>query len=463
MIAFFRSPDPIKFIALLLLLLALRLPLIIMGIPLLEPELYWLLIGEKMKHGFSMYTDIWDTLAPCSAGTYFFLSFLGKSQLVLQIASLIVVLIQASIFNFTTNLHNIFKEKTLAPALLYITLSCLFFDFYTLSPAMLATTFILLSFQLLLAQIKEPPTNENMFYAGLIVGLASLFYLPALLFLVVILLTLLFYSSPTLKFILLLIIGTVFPILCVGVYYYWIDGLSNFINYYLEACLYIKAVHYIPFVQLLIILALPALLCLCSIVYMSVSKFTNFQYNVMRIMGGWLAFSASTLLVTDQVAPFQLYLMVPPISYFGVQFFTLIRRQALGDSLFFAFLILIAAFTYGSYYLGFNTSSGLSYKLVNTNIKYDIQGKHLLVIGDDADLYVGNSMATPYINWQLAEKQLTTLDNYYNMSTIYKNFKNDMPDVIVDEKGIIPQLFYRIPPLEKEYKLERENVYVRKP
>jgi len=205
------------------------------------------------------------------------------------------------------------------------------------------------------------------------------------------------------------------------------------------------------------------LLTLCSIVVVSASKLTNFQYTVMRIMLAWLLFAGSTFLATDQVAPFQLYLMVPPISYFGVQFFMLIRRQALADLLFLVFLLLVVAFNYGSYHLGFNTTNGISYKTINTNIKRDIQGKHLLVIGDDAGLYVGNSMATPYINWQLTEGQLGVLNNYYNMSAIHRNFKNDMPDVIVDEKGIAPQLFYHLPLLEKEYRLERENVYVRKP
>src|ERR1700761_2526085 len=113
MIAFFRSLDPLKFIVLVFLLLAIRLPLILMGVPLIEPELYWMIIGEKMKGGFSMYTDIWDTLAPFSAATYYILSLIAaKSQLLLQIISFLLVLLHAVIFTYIGNMHNIFKEKT---------------------------------------------------------------------------------------------------------------------------------------------------------------------------------------------------------------------------------------------------------------------------------------------------------------------------------------------------------------
>ena len=462
MIAFFRSLNPFKFIVLLFLLLAVRLPLIFMGIPLIEPELYWLLIGEKMKDGFSMYTDIWDTLAPLSAATYYLLSFFGKSQLVLQVASLLLVALHAAIFNFIANLHNIFKERTLIPALVYITVSSLFFDFYTLSPAMLSTTFILISFHYLLAQIRDVSSNEDMFYTGLVVGIASLFYLPAILFLLIIILALLFYSSPNLKFVLLLICGVLFPLLWVGVYYYWIDGLTSFLGNFIEAFVYVEPVHYMPLVQILLVLAVPAALTLSSMVYMSVSKYTNFQYNVMRIMIGWLAFAVLSLLIADQVAPFQLYIMVPPIAYFGVHFFILLTKPVWAESLFFALLVLVVAFTYGSYVLGFNKPLGLSYKIVSGKEPSTITGKHILVTGNDVSLYLNNSMATPYINWRVAERQLSALDNYYNVSLAYRNFKHDLPDVIVDEKGIIPQLFYRIPILEKEYTAEKGNVYVRK-
>ena len=463
MIAFFRSLDPLKFIALVLLLLAIRLPLIFMGVPLIEPELFWMLIGEKMKDGFSMYSNIWDTLAPLSAATYYLLSLISaKSQVLLQIISILLVLLHAAIFTYIANLHSIFKEKTLIPALLYITVSSLFFDFYTLSPAMLAVTFLLIGFNFLVQQIKDTPKNESMFYTGLIVGVASLFYLPSFLFIVVIILALLVYSSPNLKFFLLLLFGVVFPLLCVGVYYYWIDGLNSFINNFLEAFVYVEPIHYMPFSQILLVVALPGLLTLSGMVFMSLSQFTNFQYNIMRIMIGWVTFGCFTLLITDQVAPFQLYILIPPMAYFGVQFYMLLKRPMIVESFFLCFLVLVVAFTYVTYSMGFNKPDTLRYKLVESKDSLNIQGKHILVTGEDASLYLNNSLATPYINWRVAERQLSNLDNYYNVSMVYKNFKQDLPDVIVDERGIIPQLFYRIPVLEKEYTTERENVYVRK-
>ncbi|RZA03749.1 MAG: hypothetical protein EOO68_09040, partial [Moraxellaceae bacterium] len=67
MIAFFRGNFPTRLFGLLILFLLLRVPLLLFGVPLTNADLHHLLIGERMAGGFSLYTGIYDPVAPLSA------------------------------------------------------------------------------------------------------------------------------------------------------------------------------------------------------------------------------------------------------------------------------------------------------------------------------------------------------------------------------------------------------------
>ena len=63
---------------------------------------HWLIIGEAMKTGH-MYVDIFDSLAPLSATTYWLIVLIfGKSTLVLHILGTLLMVVQAIIFNNLT-------------------------------------------------------------------------------------------------------------------------------------------------------------------------------------------------------------------------------------------------------------------------------------------------------------------------------------------------------------------------
>ena len=65
-----------------------------------------------------------------------------------------------------------------------------------------------------------------------------------------------------------------------------------------------------------------------------------------------------------------------------------------------------------------------------------LKDKKIVVLGDDPSCYLNSQLATPYFNWRISKIQLTELDYYDNIVDIYRNFKNDMPDVIVDQHDV---------------------------
>jgi hypothetical protein len=73
-----------------------------------------------------------------------------------------------------------------------------------------------------------------------------------------------------------------------------------------------------------------------------------------------------------------------------------------------------------------------------------------------------NKLATPYLDWMLAERHFNYLDNYTTVIDVYENFRKDMPDVIIDQNGKIAELFTRIPALAQHYSKEKNsNIYIK--
>jgi hypothetical protein len=80
LITLFRNGSPLRILSVLAFLLLLRLPVLLNGVPVLSPELKWMLVGERMDQGFMLYTGIWDNTAPLSACVYWLIDLVfGRS------------------------------------------------------------------------------------------------------------------------------------------------------------------------------------------------------------------------------------------------------------------------------------------------------------------------------------------------------------------------------------------------
>ena len=103
------------------MLVLIRVPVYLVGLPELIPELQWMLVGEQINKGFVMYSEIWDNTAPLSALVYAGLDGLfGRSQTVYQLAALVVAAFQVIYFNVMINNRDIFAKRNYVPGLIYL-------------------------------------------------------------------------------------------------------------------------------------------------------------------------------------------------------------------------------------------------------------------------------------------------------------------------------------------------------
>lgn len=439
----------------------------------LTPELMpiehkWLLLGEKMSGGASIYIDIDTNVGPLSASVYWLLhNLFGKSTLSLHLAALILIFAQAMIFNFTMDRTDVLKERSYIPSLLYITFSVMYTDMLTLSPLLMSATFLLISIRELLYLLKNGNEDQGVFKVGFYIGIASLFYFPNIIFLGLVVMSYLLYTNTILRRYFILLFGFFFPILMMGMHYLIKGDFVHFIDYFWWKSLFIKTVYYIGSLDFLILLVVPAVFLIYSIFRVLTSRgYVTYQSKIQRIMSIWVLCSIAVYMISDEKSSFQLILLVPVLSYFGTGMFFLVRKSLFRELIYAGTTALILFVHIGSLNdVGEKVVlNPENISLVNNEITSAIKGKKMFVIGKSFDNYKNNSVATRFFDWRISTKYFLNLDYMKNPDLILKEFQKDPPEVIVDNLGVAPKLFERVLAIDNNYKPHPtlKDVYIRK-
>jgi hypothetical protein len=80
-----------------------------------------------------------------------------------------------------------------------------------------------------------------------------------------------------------------------------------------------------------------------------------------------------------------------------------------------------------------------------------VSKKRLVVLNNNISLYQNNLVATPYLNWDLAESTFHSAEYYETVTEVFHNFKQDPPEVILDDKNLLAPFFDRLPEMRKKY------------
>ncbi|MBT1705443.1 hypothetical protein [Chryseosolibacter indicus] len=105
-----------------------------------------------------------------------------------------------------------------------------------------------------------------------------------------------------------------------------------------------------------------------------------------------------------------------------------------------------------AYLTRYNKTSIVDYtNLVVKKADSPIINKRLFVLGAKMDLYQNNTPASSFLNWDLSKNIFEGPDYYKNVTEVYRSFKKDVPEVIVDENDLLQPFFNRIPELSKRY------------
>ena len=426
-----------------------------------------MVLGERLNDGAILYVDVWDNIGPFSAIIFNAVDFtFGRSLISIQIIGLLVFFFQTFYINFMALKHKMFNENNYLPALFYAILGMVFFNTTSLTPPLMGLTFVLLSIDNLLTHVESRnKTDGNLLNIGLHVGVAALFYLPFILFLFLHIATLLFFTNTLKRRYLLMLYGLFIPIAIVWLYYVWTGNASNFYNNYLYDLFRRNKLAIMDNKSVLIYAGTTILIFSISVLkILSGFGFNIFQVRIQKVMFFSSLMALFIWFFFSDKGGYGFIIFLPWVSVFLSHFFISFKnrlKRELGFFLYFATIILLYLGT-AFHWFGLDEKVDFSELIVNSTEKQPIYSdKKVLIIGPDATPYLHCQQSTPYFNWELSRKQLEQLDFYDNIEAISKNIQSDTPQYIIDQQGIVPDLFDKLPILASEYTEVQNGIYKR--
>ena len=416
-----------------------------------------MVIGDKLSAGATLYVDLWDDIAPLSAAVFWLIDELfGRSNLAYQVFGILLIITQSAIFNTIMLKHKVYNENTYAPAFIYAILMSLFFDFFSITPILLGLTFILLGTNLLFTHIQSwQKRDDRILTLGVYIGISCMFYFPFFTYIAIAFFAFIFFTGTSLRRNFLFLYGFIIPFILIWLYYYWYDGAQNFLINFIYSVFMFRANYFVSIPSILIIAAIPGLYLIPALFKtFSVPGFTNFQVRIQQIMFLMLITGLLSFMLSNEKAPFHLAIFVPSAAFFLTHYFLLIRKKIWLELSFIVFFILILFVNLGTYYDFFITSRWINDEaLLVKETKWNdlVEGKKILYLGQDVNIYQNAGLATPYLNWRLTRLHFDNLEYYDNLTNIMKNFRQDSPEIIIDPNQVMPEVFNKIPALDKIY------------
>lgn len=415
-------------------------------------ELKWLLLGEWLNQGYRMYSEAFDYTGPIAALVYKYLDLIfGRTSFTHYGISTVVIIFQAAIFNQLLLKNKAYDENSYLPGFLYMILMVSIPDFMTLSPQLMSLTFILLALRNVLRRIDNQVTDELFLNSGIFIGVATMIYLPAVIFFLVFLFALILFSSAVTRRLLLYLFSFLLVFSLCGLYFFWRGDFWLFFDSYIIQNLILNAGSSLSILETFTICAGFVVIFLLSVFKTwGSARLTNFQQKIQQVI--WLMFfgALTTFFLSNEKSLHELVFLVPVIAYFWVFYFVLIRRKIfrlIMPGLLILGLIGFSIFTYDS------LLSKLA--VVQPN---NVESKTML-IGEDVGLYMEIEMLTPCFNSHLCKRAFRGLDYYTSATRLYLIFENADAEIIIDEIGIMPEVFKRFPILENKYSRGKQGTY----
>lgn len=148
--------------------------------------------------------------------------------------SFVFMMLQAFMLNRIITDKNLTERNSFLPALMYIVFMSAYIGFMGLQPALFANFFLILALDKIFEVFSEEAVHVEIFNVGFFIALAGLFYLPALLIFLLLIVSLILYFVFGLRSLMAAIMGFVVPFIFTFLYYFWFDRTEEWLQIYTE-------------------------------------------------------------------------------------------------------------------------------------------------------------------------------------------------------------------------------------
>lgn len=154
------------------------------------------------------------------------LPILGKTLILLQI------IFQSIFISFILQKHELIEKNSYLPSFIFLIFILAFPQHLCFSPIHFSNTFLLLMLSKVLKTFEEESASNTLFSCALFTALSILFFVPNVIFIIPLIISIFIFSNVNLKSVLGLIFGFSFPYLYLLTYYFLTDTLFNTIEIY---------------------------------------------------------------------------------------------------------------------------------------------------------------------------------------------------------------------------------------
>lgn len=268
---------------------------------------------------------------------------LVSSSWVQGLLASLLVYVQALIINRLCIKHRIAKEMTLIPGLIYITISAILPDFLSLSPMLIGITFIIIAVHLLFNTYNSAIASSDIFSAGFLIGLASIFYFPYYYFFVISFIALIILKSFTFKERIQHALAWMIPTFLLWVWEYFNNYDQRVIPDFFSANFGINQVLFIQDIKSLIISVLIGILVLIFIFNFTnytKQKVTSTQKKI-SILYWVLVYSGIVLLMIEHLEYSHLFTFLFPSAIFTTLSLLNFKNKIISEIIFLILLIVV--------------------------------------------------------------------------------------------------------------------------
>ena len=204
--------------------------LILIGMALWAPALFWSDPDSK---------EHIDLLEP---GYHLLLSLFPNYTFIGILFSFLITMGTALLFNFVLEKHDLTSRNSLLPAFVFIVFTGLFPELHGLHQSLIPTLLILLLLNNILEMYNVDEGYTQIFYAGVLIAIASLFSFQSLFYILLVFLAFFVFRIYTWREWIIVLLGVVNVYLLLGVYLFWTDklnlALQNYGIYFTEISFY---------------------------------------------------------------------------------------------------------------------------------------------------------------------------------------------------------------------------------
>jgi hypothetical protein len=169
-----------------------------------------------------------NVTVPPSMLYYNLFGWVSRNTLLSAWVAVGLVFVQAILINLLADRYRLLQDRNWIVGAAYVLISAAVPDFLYVSPALVATTFVSLSLSNIFNTYKSSKATKDIFDAAFWVGVAALFYPPALYLLVAAFAGLSVMRSFKLQEQLVFFTGVFCPLFLVWLFWFWMDSGAQF-------------------------------------------------------------------------------------------------------------------------------------------------------------------------------------------------------------------------------------------